>query len=291
MINKLTLFIAILGLFFVMACNDDDEPSGPIDIENPSISLTDVGNVDGTIVFPGDTLRLAIDGQAGTNPLAYVRFFENGERLPNFQTRLFVNDSLSPTTQLNIAPESSIAEQLEIDIMILAPELGGNYDVEIELADADDNGSRVSLSYFVQDVVTIDGTLVNAAQADSTGGLDLDSGQGTGTDDANAEILDLGTNDDPPAENWNQQIEANDTSLVTLAVLPPDFDFDGVLTKARVQDSFNEGIEIINSEEVEVGDFFAVRRGDDAYILSVTAVNVTPDNDNDSYTFDIKLGQ
>jgi len=290
MVNKLLFIFSILGLLFITAC-EEDEPA-PIDIVNPSISLTDVGNVDGTIVLPGDTLRVSIQGMAGTNELEHVRFFENGERLPNFATRLFVNDSLSPTTQLNIAPGSSNRQQLDIDIRILAAELGGNREVEIELADGDGNASRVSFSYFVRDVTMVEGVLINAEQADTTGGLNLTTGQGTGDDDNDADIKDLGIDTNlPDAENWNQSIAATDTSEVTLAVLPSSFDFDGVLTKARVQSSFDEAEVIFESDKVEIGDIFAVQRGDEAFLLLVTDVTVTTNDNSDSYTFSIKQGQ
>jgi hypothetical protein len=287
MIQKLSFLFAILGLLFIVAC-EDDEPA-PVDIVEPSISLSDVGNVDGSIVLPGDTLRVSIQGMAGTNELAFVRFFENEERLPNFATRLFVNDSLSPTTQLNIDPESSNRQQLEIDIRILAAELGGNYNVEIELADEDNNASRVSFSYFVKDVETSEGVLVNAAQDDNTGGLILATGQGTGDDDDDADIIDLGINSDlPDAENWVQRIASIDTSIVKLAIFPPSFEFDEVLTKARVSESFDEGQEVAETGTLEVGDVFAVQRGEEAYLLRVSEVNVSPNDNSDSYTFEIK---
>lgn len=287
MIQKLSFLFAILGLLFITAC-EDDEPA-PVDIVEPSISLSDNGNVDGSIVLPGDTLQVSIQGMAGTNELAFVRFFENGERLPDFATRLFVNDSLSPTTQLNIAPDSDNRQQLEIDIRILAAELGGNYNVEIELADEDNNASRVSFSYFVRDVETSEGVLVNAAQADSTGGLILSTGQGTGDDDDDADIIDLGINSDQPdAENWIQRIASIDTSIVKLAIFPSGFDFDGVLTKARVSESFDEGEEVAETGLIEIGDVFAVQRGEAAYLLRVSEVNISPNDNSDSYSFEIK---
>src|SRR6056297_4112639 len=155
--NILFLFVSA-ALLFVSACSDDDDNS-IVEVDNPQVSITDAQHIDNSILLPGDTVRFSVQGQAGTNPLQHVRFFENGERLPNFATRLFVNDSLSPTTQLNIAPGSSNRQQLDIDIRILAAELGGNREVEIELADGDGNASRVSFSYFVRDVTMVEGVL------------------------------------------------------------------------------------------------------------------------------------
>ncbi len=290
--NTLFLFVAV-ALFFVSACSDDDGPS-VVDVDNPQVTISDDGNVDGTILLPGDTIRISVQGQAGTNPMEHVRFFENDERLGNFTTRLFVNDSLSPATQLTIDPESSIAQSFDMDVMILAPELGGDYLLEVEIADADENASRASLNYFVKDVVEISGVLENAEKSDSTGGLDLESGTGTGASDNTAEIVDLGNNSDG---SWRQRIATLDTNMVDdrpfqLAFFEGGLDFESILTKAQVRERFEEG-EIVedSGREVEEGEVYAVRRIDDYFLFRVSEVNNSPGDNNDSYTFLIKAGQ
>jgi len=290
--NILFLFVSA-ALLFVSACSDDDDNS-IVEVDNPQVSITDAQNIDNSILLPGDTVRFSVQGQAGTNPLQHVRFFENGERLPNFATRLFVNDSLSPATQLNIAPGSANSVSLDINVMILVPQLGGNYEVEIELADPDENTSRASLSYFVKDVVESEGVLENSEKDGPTGGLDLSSGESTSFESTSADIIDFGND---PDGSWQQRIANVDTNLVAdrplqLVVFDGGLDFDGVLTKAEVRERFQEG-EIVedSGREVETGEVYGLQRGVEYFLLSVASVNNSQGDNNDSYTFSIKAAQ
>ncbi len=288
MIKNLPFLFVLLSLLFVVACGDDDED--PI-VENPELSLFDDGDVDGSVVSPGDTLMVSIQAFAGTGEMSSLTFFENGERLPNFAERLFINGSSVPS---NLIPlDSNSSQEFEAEIMLLAAEAAGNYDVEIVVADADNNSATVSFSYFVTDVTTLEGVLLNAGGPAGTGGLDLDTGEGTGSSNANAEIRDQGI-DVTEEPDWIQRIAPITANGVELATLSSEFDFDAVATQAQVEEAFDESSTIAESDVVQVGDMFAVRTADDKhFILLVTDVNLTVDtgDNTDSYTFTIKQGQ
>lgn len=284
---NLPFLFVLLSLLFVVACGDDDED--PI-VENPELSLFDDGDVDGSVVSPGDTLRVSIEAFAGTGELNSLTFLENGERLPNFAERLFINGASAPSNALLL--DSNSRQEFGAEIMLLAAEEAGNYDVEIVVADEDDNSANVSFSYFVSDVNILEGVLLNAGGPAGTGGLDLDSGQGTGSTSDIAEIQDQGIDINRPVdENWIQRIAPVVGNNVELAALSSEFDFEAVVTRAEVADSFDESATVAESDVVQVGDVFAVRRGTNHYLLLVTDVNVTPNDNNDSYTFTIKQGQ
>ncbi len=286
MIKKIPFLFAILGLLFLSACGDDD----PIDIINPSLTIIDDNNVDGSIVSPGDTLIVSIDAIAGTNELNSLTFRENGERLPDFAERLFLDGSIAPSNLLLLQGDSR--QEFLTEVGIVAPEMAGNYEVEIVVADEEENSATVSFSYFVSDLNTLEGVLLNQGGPAGTGGLDLDSGTGTGSSDPEAEIRDLGIDTDSiPAENWIQRIAPITANGVELAALSAEFDFDAVVTQAQVGESFDESATVSESDVVEVGDVFAVRQGSNNYLLLVTAVTVTANDNNDSYTFTIKQGQ
>ena len=289
MIKNLPFLFAILALLFVTACGDDDDPI--ITVENPELTLFDDGDVNGSVVAPNDTLFVSIQAFAGTNDMASLAFFENGERLPNFAERLLVNGAPAPSNLLPL--DSNFNQEFDAEITLLAAEMAGNYEVEIVVADADNNSATVSFSYFVSDVTTLEGVLLNAGGPAGTGGLDLDLGQGTGSDDADAEIRDQGIDLGAPADslNWIQRIAPITGNGVELAALTAEFDFEAVVTRAQVAESFDEAATVSESDVVQVGDVFAVRRDASHYLLLVTDVNVTPDDNNDSYTFTIKRGQ
>ena len=287
MMNKILSLFAILSLLFLAACGDDE----PMDIVNPDLALFDDLNVDSSVVEAGDTLVVNIQATAGTNEINSLSFLENGERFPDFSERLYLNDSAAVS---NILPVDGDDRQgFSSEITILAAAEAGSYEVEIMVADDDNNSATVSFIYFVSDVNTLEGVLLNQAGPVGTGGLDLDNGQGTGSASPDAEIRDQGIDLGAEADsvNWIQRIAPITDNNVELAALSAEFDFDGVYTQAQVAESFDEAATVAESDVIQVGDVFAVRRAGNHYLLLVTDVNITPDNNNDSYTFTIKQAQ
>ena len=287
MMNKILSLFAILSLLFLAACGDDE----PMDIVNPDLALFDDLNVDSSVVEAGDTLVVNIQATAGTNEINSLSFLENGERFPDFSERLYLNDSAAVS---NILPVDGDDRQgFSSEITILAAAEAGSYEVEITVADDDNNSATVSFIYFVSDVNTLEGVLLNQAGPVGTGGLDLDNGQGTGSASPDAEIRDQGIDLGAEADsvNWIQRIAPITDNNVELAALSAEFDFDGVYTQAQVAESFDEAATVAESDVIQVGDVFAVRRAGNHYLLLVTDVNITPDNNNDSYTFTIKQAQ
>src|SRR6056297_577087 len=288
MIKNLPFLFLLLSLLFVACGDDDDDPI----IQDPQLSLFDDADVDGSVVSPGDTLMVSIEAFAGTGEMNSLTFFENGERLPNFAERLFINGTSAPSNLLVL--DTNSRQEFAADIMLIAAEVAGNYDVEMVVADADNNSATVTFSYFVSDVTTLEGVLLNQGGPEGTGGLDLDNGVGTGSQDPEAEIRDLGidTNEDP---DWIQRIAPVEERFVEhkieLATLSSEFDFDAVATQLQVAEAFDDANTISQSDVVEVGDMFAVRTADDRnYILLVTDINLTAEtgDNTDSYTFTIK---
>ena len=292
--NKTILFFLIaLAFLFVSACSDDDG-NAVVQADPPQVILTSNDPAEGTILLHEDTIRLSIQATPGTNPLNTLKVFENGERLTNFKTRLFINDSLAPSTLINIALENPARGGFDMDFIIVAPELGGNYDVEIEVADEDGNAARTSYNYFVKDVVEIDAVLDNAEKTDSTGGLDLNTGAQTEPRDTRAEIRDMGN--DLTGE-WTQRIATIDTNLIEerpmeLVIMPSDFNFEGILTKAEVTERFPEG-EIVEffGRKAEVNEVYGVRRLDEYFLFEITGINSDPGSNDDNYSLLIKGGQ
>jgi len=288
MFKQIPFLLALFSLLFVVACGDDDDP---IDVIDPNISLIDTNNVNVSIVSPGDTLRVTIEALAGTNDINSLTIFENGVRLPNFAERLFFNGDPAPSNAVLL--DSNSREEFTLNVMILAADMAGAYEIEFEVADDEQNAATVEFSYFVSDITTLEGVLLNQGGPAGTGGLDLDTGEGTGSGDPDAEIRDQGIDEInfPPAENWLQRIAPIMGNNVELAALSSEFDFDAVATQAQVVESFDEAATVSESDVVEVGDVFAVRRDGNHYLLLVTDITVTPNDNEDNYVFSIKQGQ
>ncbi len=175
----------------------------------------------------------------------------------------------------------------------------------------DEFGSRDSTSYNV--TTTISGTpiemredvLLNAAGPQGTGGLDLDTGESTGTGSvsgAEAEIIDNGINNDLTADvNWIQTISCINGATMKYVVaaadgIPEGFTFEGVQVKEELEGLFtaNTGgiIDDSNSSSiVQPGDTFIVQKGTQYWLITAKEVNVRGDegDNSDNYVFDVKF--
>jgi hypothetical protein len=131
------------------------------------------------------------------------------------------------------------------------------------------------------------GVLLNQAGPAGTGGLDLDEGIGTGSSDDRAEIRDLGIDVGLPAsDNWLQQIApANDAIIATVN---QELMFDEVITSAAIVDAFDANNAVTETARLEGGEVFAVKRGEDYYLIRIAEINVVTTDNSDNYVLDIK---
>lgn len=172
----------------------------------------------------------------------------------------------------------------------------------------DENGEvssvTINVSTYLADVSnTLEGVLLNQAGPAGQGGLDLDDGSSTGTvgsdpSSADAEIKDEGINALDPSVNWKQQISAINDSEIRIpgADFPEDFKFADVTKVDEIITFYDGGDQLPNtngsgdavSDPVVVGDIFLVKRGDRYYLLEVTEVNPTTNDNSDNIVFDVK---
>ena len=146
--------------------------------------------------------------------------------------------------------------------------------------------------------------LLNAAGPAGTGGLDLDTGESTGTgatSGAEAEIIDNGINGANADVNWIQTISAVNGATMKYVVagsggVPESFTFDGLQFKEDLEGLYtvNSGGVIDNTNSssiVQPGDTFIVQKGTQYWLITAKEVNVkTAVGDNsDNYVFDVKF--
>ncbi len=171
------------------------------------------------------------------------------------------------------------------------PAAGSSEEYEFKVEDNDGNsGDRsitITKSASSPAVSTIPGVLMNSAGVAGTGGLDLDTGDQTGSSDAAAEIKDEGIDGSIAigTENWKQQISgANGTTLVTASTS----EYDNAATVADLQAAYEAGTSFTVSSKVAVGDIFIAKNGDKYYGLKVTAVTPVANSNADEIEFEIK---
>jgi len=167
-----------------------------------------------------------------------------------------------------------------------------------EVADVNGLTGSVSVDVMVTNPGTpiigdLTGVLLNQAGPTGTGGLDLDAGNGTGSADPDAELRDSGIDTaQPDATNWKQTISTvNNANLRYVGTALTEGDFASVATKEAILAEWNAATELVDntSSVVNVGDHFAVESNGLYYLLEVTDVTVTTDDNDDSYTFNIKF--
>ncbi|RME93543.1 MAG: hypothetical protein D6772_15800, partial [Bacteroidetes bacterium] len=153
--------------------------------------------------------------------------------------------------------------------------------------------------------MTISGALFSQAGPAGKGGLDLDQGVGTGSGDESAEIVDMGIDCSTATVFWRKQIgSANGAKLVTVDPTQlENFSFDNVDSKEAIAAAFDSGVQGSDAtrdecsgggtvtdvtDEVEVGDVFAVFANNKYYLIRVDNIQDLPGNADDKYEMSIK---
>jgi len=179
-------------------------------------------------------------------------------------------------------------DQFDWSVDILADTVEGPHELVIEVTDEAQTTASVTINYTTYGLDTLMGVLLNSAGPSGTGGLDLDEGIGTGSSDDRAEIRDLGIDIGAPADsvNWRQQIApANDAIIATVS---QELIFDDVITSAAIVDAFDANNAVTETARLEGGEVFAVKRGEDYYLIRIAEINVVTTDNSDNYVLDIK---
>lgn len=133
--------------------------------------------------------------------------------------------------------------------------------------------------------------LLNSAGPSGTGGINLLTGDGTGSGISDGgHIKDEGIDlSQPTADNWKKQISGVGNNVIrTPGVDFPVSDFAAVQYSEEIQIAFDNG-DAVTTTDVAVGDRFLVQLTSGEYVLVlVTNINETVDNNDDYYELSIK---
>ena len=140
---------------------------------------------------------------------------------------------------------------------------------------------------------TISGKLLlNAGGPMGTGGINLLTGDGTGSGIADGghikdEGIDLAL---PNDQNWKKRISGiGNTVLKTPGIDFPVDDFDAVAFTEEIQTVFDNGDDITMTSVINIGDIFLAQLDSGEVVLvKITDVTETTNNNDDFYTLSIK---
>ena len=255
------------------------------------------------MVSPGTNLKLPITVSDVTTPLLTIGVLQDGVYIEN-EARLSLGDSngtLTFMTNPQALQESDVNGFMkDLFIVVHADADIKTYTIEI----TDEAGGVYTRELTIEtgsSLTVLDGVLFNAAGPAGTGGLDLDEGIDTGSDDMRAEIKDEGIDGGPVESNWIRRISgANGAEVRHLFPnqngLPEDFTFESVSTTQELASIWDNGLGFVDTNadgdeislRVEQGDMFMVLREGKYYMIRVATINETINNNDDNYMIDIR---
>ncbi len=306
------IFSPLLVFFFVgsialfTGCSEDDPIVGnPMPDTPPSVSL-EVGagliSSDANISL-GESITIRVSLLQVDNPMESFTIKEDNVNIPTGRMTI---DGGAVTVQNPFLLVGDAKKSAVYDITITTDAVADEsrtYSITVS--------DEANLTDEVQFLVTVTGTplteitgaLLNAGGPAGQGGLNLFTGESTGTvgsdpTAADAHIKDEGIDlDKAPAENWKQQISSINGSEIRVpgSGNVENFNYDDVTTLEALIGAFEAADELPDnadgedvSEMVNVDDLFLVKNGDNYWLLKVTAVNPTVDDNSDSIEFSIK---
>lgn len=280
--------VLLAGMMVFTAC--EETPLPPV---LPTIELVaEAGFVaDGDTVTTETEFFVKVTATAGDSSLSRITVSENGTDIAELTRLTFDGDAAGGNpSPLPAGTESGFT--WDIGIVSSATDQETNtYTISV----TDNGGNVAQVSFDITTEVGLETSiqylLYNQAGPAGFGGLDLDTGESTGSADPEAEIKDEGIDLSAPADslNWKQEISGVNGSEMRL----PDagFSYDDLNNFTQLQAAFDAGVPFTVSDRVEINDVFLVKNGEKYYALKTVDIFITDEAGNkngDYYEFEVK---
>lgn len=285
----LTALTIVVGMMLTIGCDPD-----PVEPIGPSVDLVSLNGADITAdtVELGQNFIVNISSLQGDVPMTSIEVRENNVTVD--PSRIIFDGFPANSNPNPLIDEASLSWDIEITADSVL-ETTSTYTIVV----VDQNQKTASASL---DITTIKGgtpaternmiLLLNQGGPAGTGGLDLETGDGTGSNintNPDSDIRDMGIDLALPADqNWKQQISQMGTTV--LKSVDASVVYADVETVEEIAAIFEAGMTITaSSEVVEMGDtFVAQTKEGNIYLIYTAEVNVTNGDNNDNYVFSVK---
>lgn len=291
------VFVFVAFSVFFTSCGDD---TNIIDTDqDPTLEIVSTD----TTVSSDVTLKVNQDfvvqlkGAKTDNPLRIITVQEAGVNIPLERLSLNANPTLLTGTDVESFSTYFIGIRAHSDVSTKT------YSFILE----DTKGNKTTKFFAVTTIALTDadvltGVLFNQSGPVNTGGLDLDTGLGTASDNVNSELRDMGINGNSGPTNWLQQISGiNGTEVKYIKKnqngVSENFSFDAIKYKEEIAGLWTNGTVFTEkigalsvSNKIAKGDVLIAKRGDKYYLINVKDIIITPvlGDNSDNYVLDIK---
>jgi hypothetical protein len=293
------VFVFLAFSVFFTSCGDD---TNIIDTDqDPKLELlvSDSTVASDVTLKVGAAFTVELTGTKTDNDLRTITIQEAGVNIPISSNRLSLNINSNPILLLGS----------DVNAFTLRFAISAHSDVSTKTYSfilEDTKGNKTTKSFAITTVALtaidpiLKGVLLNQGGPVGTGGLDLDTGIGTGSMDASAELRDEGINNADPSVNWLQQISGvNGTEVRYIKKgangIAENFSFDAINFKEEISGLWSNGTAFTAtigtrsvSNKVVKGDIFIAKKGSNYYLLNVVDITETNNDNTDNYKFDIK---
>ncbi len=283
------------------SAGESDETS--ITISVTSIPLTlgfDAANgglsADATLASPS-AFKVELVATKGGSPLNTLTVLEDGTEVDAGRVRFGLIDDLSQATYFDLNPFLLVNDEKDSFVWFVWVDSHTDGTKAYTYRVTDESGSSEELTLNISiavgtPVAELTGKLLlNASGPVGTGGINLLTGDGTGSDVSDGgHIKDEGIDlSQPVAQNWKKQISGVGNNILrTPGVDFPVDDFAAVQFSEEIQVAFENGDDVTIAD-VAVGDRFLVQLTTGEYVLVlVTNIEETVDDNGDYYELSIK---
>jgi hypothetical protein len=255
--------------------------------QGPVIGYSAVNPVNA--VAPGTDYGFRFSVTTGSAPLSTISVKENGVIITDVSRLKF--DGIPFFSNPEFLPSNKIDGFVSNVVSVVLPATIGKWQYTFTFTDTLGGFTEYDVVAYVGtklDFVAT-GVLLNAAGPQGTGGLDLDMGISTGSDDAEAEIKDEGIDAALPlASNWKQKISAAGSAELRRVIQV--IDISDIYVKEQILNYWNLGSPVSGPtpNKVLVNDIFVVKKEDRYYFLQIDKVTVTPTDNTDKFEVSIK---
>ncbi|MBK8547333.1 MAG: hypothetical protein IPL63_08055 [Saprospiraceae bacterium] len=284
------LTFAIIGMLFFTSCTDETTEGAVVSFETGAGYLT--GDAE---VVPGGTFTVNLKALKGDNEMKTLTINEESSKVELSRIEIDGSPAFANPILLSGANTSSFNYVITID----AGTVQGTKSYSFAVTDTEGTITTKSLKITVAGtlVTTLTGVLFNQSGPVGFGGLNLLTGEGTGTSvsDVNSQIRDMGIDSSSTVTGtWKQKVGSLNGSVLRYIKkgqngVAENFTFADIITKEQLVTLWDKGGATFSiSEKIVVGDFLMVLHKNTYFLIEVKEINVTTTDNKDNYKFDIK---